>query len=100
MASVTRGASEAEGCGELPARPSPRWRRVAPPPTAAKPFTVEVDPERRRPADVPRLVGDASAFRTATGWEPRIDFHRTIVDLLAWWRERVRSPAAPRGMGA
>jgi GDP-4-dehydro-6-deoxy-D-mannose reductase len=67
---------------------------------ALVPFTVEVDPQRLRPADVPRLVGDASAFRAATGWAPQIDFHQTVVDLLDWWRERVHSPAEPGGIGA
>jgi len=32
--------------------------------------TVETDPARLRPSDVPLLLGDASRFRAATGWEP------------------------------
>ena len=50
---------------------------------------VEQDPDRLRPSDVPILVGDASRFRQATGWEPRIAFEQTLKDLLEHWRARV-----------
>jgi GDP-4-dehydro-6-deoxy-D-mannose reductase len=51
---------------------------------------VEVDPERLRPSDVEILIGDASKFRADTGWEPRIPFEQTLVDVLDYWRERLR----------
>ena len=50
---------------------------------------VELDPERLRPHDVPRLVGDHSRLREATGWEPRIPIEQTLDDLLEYWRQRV-----------
>ncbi|HEV8629690.1 MAG TPA: GDP-mannose 4,6-dehydratase [Thermoanaerobaculia bacterium] len=50
---------------------------------------VEQDPERMRPSDVVRLVGDSSKFRSDTGWAPEVPFDRTLADLLAYWRERV-----------
>ncbi len=50
---------------------------------------VRQDPERMRPSDVPRLEGDATKFRKATGWEPHIPFEKTLKDLLDYWRERV-----------
>jgi GDPmannose 4,6-dehydratase len=50
---------------------------------------IEVDPARLRPAD--HRVGDATRLREATGWQPQILFDRTLRDLLASWRERVRS---------
>jgi GDP-4-dehydro-6-deoxy-D-mannose reductase len=49
---------------------------------------VEQDPARMRPSDVPVLLGDASKFRKATGWEPTIAFERTLRDLLDYWRQR------------
>jgi GDP-4-dehydro-6-deoxy-D-mannose reductase len=49
---------------------------------------VEQDPERMRPSDVVRLVGDSSKFRADTGWAPEIPFDKTLADLLAYWRER------------
>jgi GDP-4-dehydro-6-deoxy-D-mannose reductase len=47
------------------------------------------DPDRLRPSDVPRLEGDATRLREATGWEPSIPFEQTLRDLLAYWRERL-----------
>ncbi|MSQ37331.1 MAG: SDR family oxidoreductase [Chloroflexi bacterium] len=58
---------------------------------------IQEDPERLRPSDVPILWGDASKFRRATGWEPRIPFERTMGDLLDYWRARVRREAVPAG---
>lgn len=49
---------------------------------------VEVDPARLRPSDVEVLLGDASKFRAATGWEPRIPLDQTIADTLDYWRAR------------
>jgi GDP-4-dehydro-6-deoxy-D-mannose reductase len=50
---------------------------------------VRVDPERLRPSDVPVLLADSSKFRALTGWQPRIPFKQTILDLLNYWRELV-----------
>jgi GDP-4-dehydro-6-deoxy-D-mannose reductase len=47
---------------------------------------IETDPALLRPSDTPVLLGDASRLRTATGWQPRIPFERTLDDLLAYWR--------------
>lgn len=55
---------------------------------------VQVDPERLRPSDVEILIGDASKFRQATGWEPQISLDQTIRDTLEYWRSRVALLAA------
>jgi GDP-4-dehydro-6-deoxy-D-mannose reductase len=52
---------------------------------------VVFDPGRLRPAEIPRLEGDASRFRTATGWEPAIPFEQTLYDTLEFWRGRIRA---------
>jgi GDP-4-dehydro-6-deoxy-D-mannose reductase len=49
---------------------------------------VETDPARLRPSDVQVLLGDATKFKNATGWEPKIPFEQTLEDMLAYWRER------------
>jgi len=49
---------------------------------------VEQDTARMRPSDVPVLLGDASKFKKATGWEPTIPFEQTLQDLLEYWRSR------------
>ena len=53
---------------------------------------VEVvqDPDRMRPSDVVRLIGDSSKFRADTGWAPEVPFDKTLGDLLQYWRERVK----------
>ncbi len=55
--------------------------------------SIEIDPGRLRPSDVPILRGDASKFERATGWQPRIPFETTLADLLDYWRERLGSTA-------
>ncbi len=54
-----------------------------------KEVTVETDPARMRPSDIPALVGDNAKLRSATGWKPEIAFEQTIHDLLEWWRKNV-----------
>ena len=44
--------------------------------------TVEQRRDRMRPADIPRLAGDPSRLRTATGWEPQIPLEQTLGDTL------------------
>lgn len=52
--------------------------------------TVEQDPSRYRPNDVPILVGDHHRLSSDTGWNPEIPLARTVDDLLDYWRRRVR----------
>jgi GDP-4-dehydro-6-deoxy-D-mannose reductase len=50
--------------------------------------TVETDPARMRPHDVPDVVGDATKLTKATGWTPQISFDQTLDDLLEYWRRQ------------
>jgi GDP-4-dehydro-6-deoxy-D-mannose reductase len=50
--------------------------------------TVETDPARMRPHDVPDVVGDATKLTKATGWAPAIPFEQTLDDLLGYWRKQ------------
>ncbi|MFH1379820.1 MAG: GDP-mannose 4,6-dehydratase [bacterium] len=52
-------------------------------------ITIEEDPARLRPSDVPILVGSNKKFCKATGWKPTIAFKKTLEDLLDYWREKV-----------
>ncbi len=58
---------------------------------ASLPVTRAVDPERLRPSDLPRLVGDSSRLRTELGWKPRFTIGATLAETLAWWRAEVAS---------
>jgi GDP-4-dehydro-6-deoxy-D-mannose reductase len=51
--------------------------------------TVEQDPGRLRPADIPVLCGDSSKLRRATGWKPEIPLEQTLADTLEAARRAV-----------
>lgn len=55
---------------------------------ARLPLRIEPDPARRRPADLPWLVGDPSAIARDTGWSATIPLERTLADVLEEWRGR------------
>lgn len=55
---------------------------------ARVPVSVEVDPSRFRPNDIPVIVGDPGRVRRETGWAPEVPFERTLRDLLEYWRAR------------
>lgn len=56
-----------------------------------KEITIQLDPARMRPSDVPLLYGDAEKFKAETKWQPEIPFHKTLRDLLDYWRGKVAS---------
>lgn len=53
-------------------------------------ITVQEDPARLRPSDVPVLIGDASKLTSRTGWQPRVAIEQSLADTLDFWRERVQ----------
>jgi GDP-4-dehydro-6-deoxy-D-mannose reductase len=53
-------------------------------------ITVEPDPARMRPSDVPDVVCDIDKLQRQTGWQPTISFDQSLADVLGYWRERVR----------
>ena len=55
--------------------------------------TVATDPARVRARDTDHLVGDSSKLHGATGWTPVLPLERTLADLYASARERVRAEA-------
>ena len=55
--------------------------------------TVATDPSRVRARDTDHLVGDFSKLHAATGWTPVLPIERTLADLYASARDRVRAEA-------
>lgn len=49
---------------------------------------VVVDPARLRPIEVAELIGDPTALKALTAWQPQIPMARTMADVLAEWRAR------------
>ncbi len=50
--------------------------------------SVEVDPNRLRPADIQCSTGDSSKLTRATAWRPQISLNQTLADTLNYWRNR------------
>lgn len=69
-------------------------------------ITIEQDPQRVRPSDVPVLLGDGTKFFKQTGWKTEIPFSKTLEDLLNYWRSKVNNRSRhvgatePAGLGA
>jgi GDP-4-dehydro-6-deoxy-D-mannose reductase len=47
---------------------------------------IKLDPLRLRPSDLPVMIGDNTKIKTEVGWEPKIDIHKSLLDLLDYWR--------------
>jgi GDP-4-dehydro-6-deoxy-D-mannose reductase len=54
------------------------------------PVTVEPDPSRFRPADIPRLSGDPERLELTTAWRPQIPLEQTLADTLDAARRAVQ----------
>ncbi len=63
------------------------------------PVEVEVDPTWFRPAEIPRVVGDAAALRRSFGWMPKRSVDELVAELLTYWRARISSNPIGRGAG-
>lgn len=53
-------------------------------------ISIEPDPARMRPSDVPDVICDASRLHRQTGWQPTIPFEQSLAVVLDYWRERVQ----------
>ncbi len=52
---------------------------------------IVVDRDRLRPIDADLQIPDTGKFTAHTGWRPIYTFEQTMLDLLDYWRDRVRS---------
>lgn len=52
-------------------------------------ISVEQDPDRMRPSDIPVSVGDGSLLLQQTGWHPTIPLAQSLTDLMEDWRHRI-----------
>lgn len=58
--------------------------------STVKNIEVVTDPERLRPIDADLQVPDTSKFTAHTGWKPEYTYKQTMIDLLDYWRARVK----------
>ena len=59
--------------------------------SSVKSIKVETDINRIRPIDADLQVPNIEKFSNHTGWKPKINFEKTMEDLLNYWREKVNS---------
>jgi len=59
--------------------------------STVKDIKVEIDPDRLRPIDADLQIPNIDKFTSHTGWSPEINFEKTMLDLLQYWRERVKN---------
>jgi len=59
--------------------------------STARDISVQVEPSRLRPIDADLQVPDTTKFTSHTGWKPEISFEKTMIDLLNYWRGRVKT---------
>jgi GDPmannose 4,6-dehydratase len=56
-----------------------------------KKIKYEIDKNRLRPIDADLQIPDTSKFKKHTGWKPKYKFEKTMLDLLNYWREKVKN---------
>lgn len=56
---------------------------------ANRPIRLVIDPALVRPVDAPRMLGDNTKLRAATGWSPEYPLAQTLADVLDAARARV-----------
>lgn len=52
-------------------------------------ITVETDPNKIRPVDVPIIEADITKLTQLTGWIPQIPLKQTIQETLDYWRAHI-----------
>jgi GDP-D-mannose dehydratase len=55
-----------------------------------KNIEIQVEESRLRPIDADLQIPNTNKFRNHTGWKPEIKFETTMLDLLEYWREKVK----------
>lgn len=52
---------------------------------------VVVNEEKLRPIDIPVSICDNTKLRMTTNWEPRIPLDQTLLEMLNYWRKKVKA---------
>jgi GDP-4-dehydro-6-deoxy-D-mannose reductase len=58
---------------------------------STKKFRVVSDPTKIRPVDMPLMLGTAEKLQRETGWRTRYTIRDTLLDLLNYWREKLKA---------
>lgn len=52
-------------------------------------ISIEVDPAKLRPVDVPIIEADITKLTATTNWRPLIPLEQTIKETLEYWRQNI-----------
>ena len=52
-------------------------------------ISVELDPGRMRPTEIPVAAGSSALATHLLGWTPRIPFEQTLLGVLDYWRGKI-----------
>ena len=55
------------------------------------PISVEIDPEKFRPVELPVLVSSAKRMSQDFGWQPKYSLKAGLEKTLNWWREKIQA---------
>ena len=56
-----------------------------------KDIRIKIDKSRIRPIDADLQIPNTNKFSRVTGWKPNIPFEKTMLDLLNYWRIKVKT---------
>lgn len=57
-------------------------------------INVVTDPARLRPIDADLQIPNCAKFKAHTGWTPEIPYEQTMLDLLNYWRDKLKITGA------
>ena len=56
-----------------------------------KGIKIKIDKNRLRPIDADLQIPNTKNFKKHTNWKPKYSFKSTMIDLLNYWRKRVKN---------
>lgn len=59
--------------------------------STCKEIKIEQESSRLRPIDADLQIPDTNKFFKHTGWQPEIPFEKTMMDLLDYWRNKIKN---------
>jgi GDPmannose 4,6-dehydratase len=59
--------------------------------STVKNISIKQDFNRLRPIDADLQIPNTKKFKAHTGWEPIIPFEQTMLDLLNYWRDKIKT---------
>lgn len=51
--------------------------------------SIEIDPDKLRPIDVPIIEADITKLKECTGWSPNLSLDTTLKETLEYWRKEL-----------